>query len=569
MPKLFNDPGHAVTEMVEGLLAIYPDLARLSGQNVLIRADSDAVRDRQVALISGGGSGHEPAHAGYVGKGMLSAAIAGEVFTSPSANSVLSAIRATAGKQGALLIIKNYTGDRLNFGLAAEMARAEGTLVESIIVADDVALAMSGDHAGRRGLAGTVLVHKIAGAAAAEGKDLPQVASIAQAAAEQVATMGLAFSAPTAPGTDKPSFALYGNVELGLGIHGEPGVRRTSLKPADELVDELLENVRSGLRLHTGERVALLINNLGATTAMELAIVARRTLSKIRSSGVIVERLYAGTFMSSLDMEGISISVLRVDDERLRRLDAPVSAPGWANHVTAPPPLLEERTLELEENPPTNKGRTALSAAGQLRRKAVEAGCTALIEAELRLTEIDQAVGDGDLGRNLARAARALQEQFPLLPFDGSPALLKSIGFFLQKVLGGSSGPFYGVLFLRAGGTLEAESSYSLQNWAAAILEGCGAISDLGGAKPGDRTMLDALVPFAKSFADQAASGRALRESLMQALHAGQRGAEGTAHMVARKGRSSYLGERVRGWPDPGAVAAVIWLDAVISAILD
>lgn len=190
MKKLINEPERAVTEMLDGLLALYPGVARLNGTNILIRADADVVRDRQVALISGGGSGHEPAHAGYVGAGMLSAAVAGEVFTSPSAKAVLTAIRATAGPLGALLIVKNYTGDRLNFGLAAEMARAEGLLVESVIVADDVALQDFEQHAGRRGLAGTVLVHKIAGAAAAEDKDLPQVASIAQAAAEQIGNHG-------------------------------------------------------------------------------------------------------------------------------------------------------------------------------------------------------------------------------------------------------------------------------------------------------------------------------------------------------------------------------------------
>ena len=194
MRKLINDPARVIDEMLDGLVALNPALARLPGHAVVLRADAEQVRDRQVAVISGGGSGHEPAHAGYVGAGMLSAAVAGEIFTSPSVDSILEAIRAVAGRLGALLVVKNYTGDRLNFGLAAEMARAEGFLVDTALVADDVALIHSADHAGRRGLAGTILVHKIAGAAAAAGLDLPQVATLARAAAGEVATMGVALS---------------------------------------------------------------------------------------------------------------------------------------------------------------------------------------------------------------------------------------------------------------------------------------------------------------------------------------------------------------------------------------
>ncbi len=223
------------------------------------------------------------------GQGMLSAAVAGEVFTSPSVDAIVSAIRAVTGKLGALLIVKNYTGDRLNFGLAAEIARSEGMLVETVLVADDVALAANVDYAGRRGIAGTVLVHKIAGAAAAEGKDLPQVASIAQAVADNLGTMGVSLSAGTAPGVGKPSFTLDGEVELGLGIHGEPGVRRIPLRPADEMVDELLRPIERSLRLRAGERIVVLLNNLGATTNMELAIIARR-----RSVGTASQGLHSG-----------------------------------------------------------------------------------------------------------------------------------------------------------------------------------------------------------------------------------------------------------------------------------
>src|SRR4051812_22168870 len=222
--------------MVEGLAAIHPGLRRLPGHTVLVRADAAEVRDRQVALVSGGGSGHEPAHAGYVGRGMLSAAVAGAVFTSPVPDAILAAIRAVAGRRGVLLIVKNYTGDLLNFGLAAELARAEGLPVEVVVVADDVALIDTTETAGRRGLAGTVLVHKVAGAAAEAGADLAEVAAEARAAAEAVATMGVALAPCTLPASGLPGFHLGENeVELGLGIHGEPGVRRAPLWEADVL----------------------------------------------------------------------------------------------------------------------------------------------------------------------------------------------------------------------------------------------------------------------------------------------------------------------------------------------
>ncbi len=553
--------------MLDGLLALHPGLARLADQNVILRADFETVREHQVALISGGGSGHEPAHAGYVGAGMLSAAVAGEVFTSPSADSVLAAIRAVTGRLGALLIIKNYTGDRLNFGMAAEIARAEGYLVESVVVADDVALAKSEEHAGRRGLAGTVLVHKIAGAAAAEGKDLPQVASIAQAAAEQIGTMGVALSAGTAPGVDEPSFKLDREVELGLGIHGEPGVRRVPIAPADKLVDELLHNILSTQRLRQAERVAVLINNLGATTAMELAIVGRRVLSRLEARGLVVERLYSGTFVSSLDMAGISISLLRVDDERLRWLDASTLAPAWPNAAKQRPGSVAERIIgetvitpapEIEGFPQTLEGKRS--------RRAVLAACAALEEGFYRLKKADEAVGDGDLGDNMARAARAIQAG--RFPYDHPAEMLKGIGLKIQQTMGGSSGPLYGALLLRTASALEQGPQNDPKQWAAAIIEGCGAIGELGGARLGDRTMLDALVPFARTFSERLAEECRVDESLIAALEAAKQGAESTAQMVARRGRSSYLGDRAIGNVDPGALAVVIWLEAAIREVL-
>ncbi|HLH04589.1 MAG TPA: dihydroxyacetone kinase subunit DhaL [Bryobacteraceae bacterium] len=569
MRKLINDPARIIDEMVDGLIALNPNLARLAEHYVVVRADADAVRDRQVALISGGGSGHEPAHAGYVGPGMLTAAVAGEIFTSPSVDSIVAAIRTVTGRLGALLIVKNYTGDRLNFGMAAEMARAEGLLVDTVVVADDVALLQSQDHAGRRGLAGTIFVHKIAGAAAAAGLDLPQVATLARAAAAEVGTMGVALSGGSAPTLDRPAFALEDEVELGLGIHGERGVSRIASAPANELLDHLVAEVSTAMRLTRQNRVAVLLNNLGSTTGIEMAIAARRVIERLRSQQIEIERLYAGPFLTSLDMAGLSISLLRVDDERLKWLDASTSAPAWPRAVKQPP---GDWSPILTTSQPENTQATPRISESEPNRRMVRIlthAADALSAAENKLTELDRAVGDGDLGQNMARAAASLRAAIPFLPLDNSPALLKAIGRKLQHVLGGSSGPLYGVLFLRAGTSLEGASPQDAKAWATALLEGTEAIAELGGARLGDSTMLDALVPFARTLLDRLHAEASTPEALLDALAAARSSAENTTKLLARRGRASYLGKRSVGHPDPGAIAAVIWLEAVVESVLD
>lgn len=572
MKKFINRPESAVEEMLEGFVVLNPDLIRLSGHKVIVRADREAARDRQVALISGGGSGHEPAHAGYVGAGMLSAAVAGEIFTSPDSDSVYAAIKAVVGRPGALLVVKNYTGDRLNFGVAAETARSEGIPVEMIFVNDDVALANDGRVASARGLAGTVLIHKIVGAAAAEGKSLTDVTNIGKAAIESLATMGVSFSAGTSPSVGRPSFELGDDeMELGLGIHGEPGLSRTYLRPADDLAEMLLTEILKQRRFGPEKRVAMMINNLGATTPMELAIVARQATSLLRLQSFEVERVYAGTFLSSLDMAGISISVLGVDDAILRWLDASTLASGWPNLPKRRPGDVDRQlTVGMHENVPRSSGR-ARTAQGDMVRRAIEAACTALIASEPELTEMDRLTGDGDLGTNMKRAASAVKEAVDSYPVDDLAATLKNIGHTLRRELGGSSGPLYGVLFLRTGsvlessGDLESSKGLKLNKYIQSFEEGLTAISELGGAKPGDRTMLDALDPFVKALkkAGTSLSGEGLRAAAEEA----QRGAEATAQMAPRLGRSSYLGARVLGHPDPGARAVAIWLKAVSDAL--
>ena len=567
MKKFINRPENAVEEMLEGLAVLSPGMRLLPGHKVMVRADADDLRDKQVAIISGGGSGHEPAHAGYIGAGMLSAGVAGEVFTSPDTDSVLAAIKAVAGKPGALLVVKNYTGDRLNFGLAAEMARSEGIAVEMIIVNDDVALRGNGSMTGARGLAGTILVHKLVGAAAEEGKSLAEVVAIGRAAIARLGTMGVSFSAGTSPAVGKPSFELgEDEMELGLGIHGEPGVTRTRLQPADQLVETLLAEIQKRGSYGDEKRVVMMINNLGATTEMELAIIARHAVPFLQGKGFRVERMYAGTFLSSLDMAGISMSVLDVNDEWLRWLDAPTTAPSWPNPLKQHARRVQAQA-ESKANTAANPAsvKSVQTDIGHRTELAIEAASLALIAAEGELTEMDRITGDGDLGASMKRAGRAVLAAVASYPVDDVAATLKALGHTLRQELGGSSGPLYGVLFLRCGNVLENSGGSGLAQWAQAIEEGVQAISDLGGARPGDRTMLDALGPFVKSLKNAGANSP--REALRAAVDAAKRGAEATAQMKPRLGRSSYLGDRVLGHPDPGGTAIGIWLSAVAEAI--
>jgi triose/dihydroxyacetone kinase / FAD-AMP lyase (cyclizing) len=566
MKKFINRPENVVEEMLQGLVVLHPGCVRLPGHKALIRADAEQARGLQVAVLSGGGSGHEPAHAGYIGQGMLSAAVAGEVFTSPSSDTVFAAIQAVAGKSGALLVVKNYTGDRLNFGLAAEMARAEGIPVEMIIVDDDVALSGTERATGARGLAGTIFIHKLVGAAAAEGRTLAELAAIGKAAVGSMATMGVSFSAGTSPAVGRPSFELgEQEMELGLGIHGEPGVKRMQLQAADELTETLLSAILQQGKFAAQKPVAAMVNNLGATTEMELAIVARHAVSFLESRGFTVARVYAGTFLSSLDMAGISISVLGLDDERLRWIDAATTAPAWPNVLKRPPGKpTAQSAIKVAASVISTAGSGPQTETGRKAKQAIEAGCQALIAAEGELAEMDRVTGDGDLGTNMARAAKAMQDS--AYPLDDIPATLKALGHILRRELGGSSGPLYGVLFLRCGSALEGVRTTGLAQWADALQQGCQAISELGGAKPGDRTMLDALDPFARTL-QKAVGLQATPDAVLAALEAAERGVEATTQMKPRLGRSSYLGDRVLGYPDPGAKAVSVWLRAACNAL--
>ncbi len=324
MKKLINDPRAVVDESVEGFGMAHADIVDVHPDPKFVVRKAAPVAGK-VALVSGGGTGHEPLHAGFVGLGMLDAAVPGAVFTSPTPDQIIPATVAVDSGAGVVHIVKNYTGDVLNFETAAEMAQAEGVRVRSVLVNDDVAVEDSLYTAGRRGVGGTVLVEKIAGASAQRGDDLDAVTAIAERVVANVRTMGVALSGCTVPHAGTPSFELADDeIEIGIGIHGEPGRHRIAMESADAITDRLLEPVLEDLGLASGDKVLLFVNGMGGTPQSELYIVYRRAAQVLAERGATVERSLVGNYVTSLEMQGCSVSVLRLDDEMTRLWDAPV-----------------------------------------------------------------------------------------------------------------------------------------------------------------------------------------------------------------------------------------------------
>lgn len=325
MKKFINDVGLVEEQMIQGMVKAYPQyLRKLDCGNVVVRAHK---KEGRVALISGGGSGHEPAHGGFVGTGMLDGAVAGAVFTSPTPDQIYEGIKAVATDAGVLMVVKNYTGDVMNFEMAAEMAEMEGITVKHVVTNDDVAVKDSLYTIGRRGVAGTIFVHKIAGALAEEGGTLDEVQAVAQKVIDNVRTMGAAIEPCTVPAAGKPGFELSDDeMEVGIGIHGEPGTHRESMKTADEIADMLLEQILGDID-YNGSEVAVMINGAGATPLMELFIINNHVSDVLAEKGIKVYKTMVGEYMTSIEMQGFSISLLRLDEELKRLLDAPADTP--------------------------------------------------------------------------------------------------------------------------------------------------------------------------------------------------------------------------------------------------
>lgn len=583
--KLVNNPERCVDEALQGFVALNPGVQLLQSQRIVVRSDIDDVKKRgQVTLLSGGGSGHEPAHMGYVGCGMLSAAVAGSVFTSPPPAHILTAIETIAhdNPAGCLIIIKNYTGDRLNFGLATERAKNLGLRLETITICDDCAFMSRDKTAGRRGLAGTVFVHKIAGALAEEGKSLEEILTFVEQASKRMGTIGLSLSPCSVPGSG-PSFTLADDeMELGLGIHGEAGVKRMKILPAKEAVSEMLNHMidpKSSTRLDIikGDHVALLVNNLGGTSQLEMNIVAREAIAYLESHGVDVDRAYCGSYVTSLEMAGVSLTVLHSDDTIKRCLDAPTNAPGWIRPLL-PTGSTDRVTPSLR---PVQQLATLEKALGakcspvqsSLLKQSLVGACEVLIKNEVYLNQLDLQCGDGDCGSTHKRGAEAILAKLNdyesgdvtdhCLSITHPHLLMMQLSDIVSQSMGGTSGALYSLFFSSCAGPLLNKPDSD--TWIAAFKAGIDTVSRYGGAQPGDRTMLDAMCPAYRTMVDN--FNLEPMAALLKSVETSETGAASTTGMSARAGRASYVHGDHLSQPDPGAVAFSLWFRAVYEAM--
>ncbi len=540
MKQFINAREALVTEAIDGLLRTAGGrMARLDGYphiKVVVRTDWDKSK---VALVSGGGSGHEPSHAGFVGQGMLTAAVCGDVFASPSVDAVLAGILAVTGKAGCLLIVKNYTGDRLNFGLAAERARAFGLKVEMVVVDDDIALP---DMPQARGVAGTLFVHKIAGALAEQGAGLDAVAQAAQRVVGGVVSIGMSLDTCTVPGSPKEDRIGPGKAELGLGIHGEAGIEQVDFSTAQEAMEMVVD--RLAPNIGPGPHVALL-NNLGGATPLEMSVLAEE-LARSRIGDQIRWMVGPAPLMTSLDMQGFSVSLLPATKEDEALLQAPVAPWAWPGCLS----VAAVATVPLPDGLAPIQPIASTNAA---TRAFMEHCCAILIDAEADLNALDAKSGDGDTGSTLATAARALNEALDRLPLADLTQLYRAIGQELSQTMGGSSGVLLAIFFAAAG-----DASAAGKDAVGALKAGLDRIQQVGGARPGDRTMIDALMPALE----------ALPSGLGAAAEAAREGADFTATITrAKAGRASYVSkDKLAGHNDPGAEAVARLLERLSAA---
>ena len=532
MSQFINSRDTLVTEAIDGFLRGQDGkVSRLDGFphiKVVVRADW---KSDQVAIISGGGSGHEPAHAGFVGKGMLTAAVCGEVFASPSVEAILAGILAVTGKKGCLLIVKNYTGDRLNFGLAAEKARACGLNIKMVIVDDDISLP---DDVQARGLAGTLFIHKIAGFLAEEGKNLDEIFDTAQSLIPLISSIGVSIDNCTVPGVSKDERITEGMAELGLGIHGEPGRELIAFENAGSIMKIILSHLQS--KMNNDQKYALILNNLGGCTPLEMAVLK----GEIAKSDLVSQlSLIIGPemLMTSLDMHGFSVSILPSSKLVAEALTFPVGPRAWPNPVPLISPIISDMPkIQTKEN---------WTPSENIELKHIlQKCCLILKEKEQALNKLDSKIGDGDTGSTLASAARTLAEELDTLPLGDTKQFFEAMGELLSKAMGGSSGVLMAIFFSAAG----QKFSNNL-HWTKALEAGLNRMMEVGGAQIGDRTMIDALAPALKELNEG--------KTLLDVARAARAGADATRKMpIAKAGRAAYLSRGVlQNVTDPGAEA--------------
>ncbi|MED1112182.1 dihydroxyacetone kinase subunit DhaK [Bacillus paramycoides] len=570
MKKIINKPETLVMEMCNGMVMAHPELEFLKKYKVIKKKE---MNENKVTLISGGGSGHEPAHAGLVGKGMLDAAVCGDVFASPSQIQVYQAIKETASKKGTLLIIKNYSGDIMNFKNGAHLATEDGIEVDYVKVDDDIAVEDSLYTVGRRGVAGVIFVHKIAGAAAEAGMDLGAVKAVAEKAAANVRTIGLALTSCTVPASGSPTFTLgEDEMEYGVGIHGEPGIKREKMMSADELANRMTNDLIKDLGVKDGEEIALLVNGFGGTPLQELYLFNNAVTRELAARNIKINRVFVGNYMTSIDMAGMSLTVMKLDDELKAllskecntpafKVDGPVESVEYVNVLED----VEEKEVSFEletaeEHAVIKDNVITLNNMIYLVDKMSDI----IIKNEVPFCELDTHAGDGDFGMSVAKGFKQLKREWSSILEQENVTIgsfLDGCSMIIMEHCGGASGPIWGGAFRAASKAAGEKRELTVGEFAEMLQAALHGIQSIGersfgrGAVVGDKTLVDALAPCVDSWIDSSSNGADVKTAFEKGAEAAVKGAEYTKEIVARMGRAGTVGERSLGYPDAGAHA--------------
>jgi dihydroxyacetone kinase len=570
MKKIINKPETLVMEMCNGMVMAHPELELLKKYKVIKKKE---MNENKVTLISGGGSGHEPAHAGLVGKGMLDAAVCGDVFASPSQIQVYQAIKETASKKGTLLIIKNYSGDIMNFKNGAHLATEDGIEVDYVKVDDDIAVEDSLYTVGRRGVAGVIFVHKIAGAAAEAGMDLGAVKAVAEKAAANVRTIGLALTSCTVPASGSPTFTLAEDeMEYGVGIHGEPGIKREKTMSADELANRMTNDLIKDLGVKDGEEIALLVNGFGGTPLQELYLFNNAVTRELAARNIKINRVFVGNYMTSIDMAGMSLTVMKLDDELKTllskecntpafKVDGPVESVEYVNVLED----VEEKEVSFEietaeEHAVIKDNVITLNNMIYLVDKMSDI----IIKNEVPFCELDTHAGDGDFGMSVAKGFKQLKREWHSIVDQENVTIgsfLDGCSIIIMEHCGGASGPIWGGAFRAASKAAGEKRELTVKEFAEMLQAALQGIQSIGersfgrGAVVGDKTLVDALAPCVDSWLDSASNEVDVKTAFEKGAESAVKGAEYTKEIVARMGRAGTVGERSLGYPDAGAHA--------------
>lgn len=583
MKKIMNRSETMVPEMCAGIALAYPELEFVKRYKIIKKREQNADK---VSLISGGGSGHEPAHAGFVGKGMLDAAVCGDIFASPSQIQIYQAIKETAGNAGTLMIIKNYSGDMMNFKNAARLAEEDGISVEYVKVDDDIAVQDSLYTVGRRGVAGTVLVHKIAGAAAEQGYSLKQVKAYAENAVLNTRSIGFAFTSCTVPAKGTPTFSIAENeIEYGVGIHGEPGVSRETMMTADELSKRMTDSLVKELGLAENDEVTVLVNGFGGTPLQELYLFLNSTAKILDEYKIKIYRSFAGNYMTSIDMSGASLTFMKMNSELKSLLDAESDSPAFKVNGPVLPRNYEPFIPAYHSQSENTDQKNHTKGSAKVRQEVltvdnmifiVDTMSECIIKNEVPFCELDAYAGDGDFGMSVSKGFRQLRREWSDILEEkvcDIGEFLDACSLIIMECCGGASGPIWGSAFRAAGKAAKGKQKLTAEEFAVLLQEAVTGIQKTGeysfgrGAVVGDKTLIDALVPCADVWTENAGN-KTLKELFQLSADAAVNGAKMTEKIVARMGSAGTVGKRSIGYPDAGAFALGVIFSKIADALI-